>query len=171
MHRQGTVVRCLTKLAIMVGMVTLCSCFGPATVKNHQVLLDPSHLYAADLIPKGWMVIEDVVPSTTLDVSKLKFRSFLKDGELWVNGKVLRKRAVELKGNLGLTDAKRFLAEQGKIPAKPRDFYIVFPGTVLRDFVGRLRVPYLDFHGGRWVLDFNWLVGGWVDGGHLACSE
>lgn len=124
----------------------------------------------ADLIPDGWAVVEDVAPST-FDVSELKPVSFLKPGESSIGGEEMRKRAIEFKGNLGLADGKRLLAEQDKIPVEFREFYITLPGTVLRDSDGILRVPYLRFNVGRWVLDFLWLGDDWHDDDRFACCE
>ncbi len=124
----------------------------------------------ADLIPEGWTVVEDVAPST-FDVSKLKPASFLKQGESSIGGEEMRKRAIEFKGNLGLADGKRLLAEQEKIPAEFRKFYISLPGTVLRASGGGLCVPDLYFDGGRWVLGFSWIDGDWFDFARFACCE
>ncbi|MEK7625268.1 MAG: hypothetical protein AAB467_02870 [Patescibacteria group bacterium] len=133
----------------------------------------PSLALAAELIPTGWTVIEDVAPSA-FDISKLKPRSFLTaaDTKGWITGEEMRKRAPELGGNLGLSDAPRLLADGGKaIPVKFRGYYIPLPGTKLRDSGGRLCVPCLGWGGERWYLDFVWLGRGWGGGGRLACSE
>jgi len=124
----------------------------------------------ADLIPRGWTVVEDVAP-TAFDISKLKPVPFLKQGESEISGEEMRKRAVEFNGNLGLADGQRMLAEQDKIPAEFRDYYIVLSGTVLRDSGGSLSVPFLYFNGGRWVLDFCWLDGVWGGLGRFARCE
>jgi len=125
----------------------------------------------ADIIPKGWTVVEDVAPTAFADI-KLKPVSFLKQGESSISGDEMRKRAVEFKGNLGLADGKRMLAEHDKIPAEFRDFYILLPGTVLRDSGDDLSVPYLDFDDGSWVLDFRWLdLLDWDDDGRFARCE
>jgi hypothetical protein len=83
----------------------------------------------------------------------------------------MRKRAVEFKGNLGLSDGKRMLAEQDKIPVEFRDFYILLPGTVLRDSDGDLYVPFLYWGGDRWYLGFYWLDYDWHVSARFACSE
>lgn len=124
----------------------------------------------ADLIPDGWKVAEDVAPSS-FDVSKLKLVAFLKKGESAIGGVEMRKRAIELKGNLGLADGQRLLAEQDKIPVEFRDYYIVLSGTVLRGSGGDLDVPCLAFFDGRWVLDFFWLDDGWHGLVRFACCE
>ncbi|TSC84638.1 MAG: hypothetical protein G01um101413_22 [Parcubacteria group bacterium Gr01-1014_13] len=130
----------------------------------------PSLVHAAELIPEGWTVVEDVVLSS-FDVSGLKPRSFLKERETSISSEQMRKRAAEFHCNLGLSDAKRMLAEQDKIPVEFRDFYIPFPGTVLRDPGGDLSVPYLFFYGGRWRMDFVWLGNDWDVSDRFACSE
>lgn len=141
----------------------------------------PSFIYAPELIPeytdkdgnkRKWNVLEDIAPSQ-FDTNKLKPRSFLKtsDKKGYISGEEMRQRAVEFKGNLGLVDGKRMLAEQDKIPKEFRDFCIPLPGTLLRDSGGRLFVPCLRFGGRRWVLIFGWLGLGWRDGDRLACSE
>ena len=129
------------------------------------------------LIPKGWViamidgVAQNVAPSQ-FDISKLKPCSFLKKDESIISGPEMRRRAVQFKGNLGLCDGKRMLAEQDKIPKEFRDFYILLPGTLLRDPDGYLYVPRLYFLGGRWRLLFRWLNYGygWDDCRCLACS-
>lgn len=150
------------------------------TLENFQAFLRNPNQYlesksvsdTTDLIPNGWTVVEDIAPSQ-FDVNKLKPRSFLKksDKKGYINSEEMRKRVVEFKGNLGLSDAKRMLAEQDKIPTEFRDFYIPFPGTVLRDSDGDLIVPYLCWGGDRWYLGFRWLGNDWFDGDRFACRE
>ena len=154
---------------------------GRITQENLQAFLrNPnrgrfaSEIHAAELIPKGWTVVEDVEPTSDLDISKRKPSSFLKDSDKngYIDGPEMRKRAPEFKGNLGLSDGKIMLADGGKlIPKEFRDFYIPLPGTLLRDPDGRLHVPYLNFDVGRWVLSFDWLDDVWAGRGRLACSE
>lgn len=130
--------------------------------------LFPSQIHAADLIPQGWMVVEDVAPSK-FHVKELEFISFLNQGESSINCEVIRQRAVTLKANLGLVDGKRILAEQDKLPVELRDKYIVLPGTLLRAPDGLLRVAYLFWDGGRWCLSFRWLGCDWV--GHVRLAR
>lgn len=130
----------------------------------------PSATLAADLIPGGWKIVEDVAPSE-FKIGDLKFLSFLKESESSVTGKTMRQRAVAMKGNLGLSDAKRLLTEKEKIPRDLRGCYIVFPGTVLRVPRGCLGVAYLYWGVGRWGLFWAWLGSGWGGRGRFACSE
>lgn len=116
----------------------------------------PCELHASDLIPEGWTVVEDVSPS---DLTRgVEFVPFVKNGEGYINGELMRQRAVELKGNLGLSDVKYLLTHQELIPVEFRgNNYIVLPGTVLRSPDGRLGVPCLSWFVERWVLHFSWL--------------
>lgn len=114
----------------------------------------PSEIFAPELIPeytdedgnkRKWKIVEDVVPSN-FDISKLVPKLFLYGGDpRRINGEEMRERAVMLKCNLGLCDAKRLLAEQDKIPKEFRGFGIPFTGTLLRDSYGRLHIPCLAF--------------------------
>ena len=114
----------------------------------------PSLTLAANLIPTGWTLIEDVVPSTK---NGRDFITFLEKGESYINGEVMRQRAKKHTANLGLVDAKRDLEHQDNIPVGLRGKYLVYSGTVLRDSDGNLDVPCLDWGGDRWVLLFRWL--------------
>lgn len=129
--------------------------------------LFPCQIHAADLIPKGWTIIEDVFP-TELKVKDMEFISFLEKGEEYVGGEKMRQRAITLRGNLGLCDAKRVLADQAKLPKNLRGNYIIFPGTFLRDSDDDPGVPYLRWRGVCWVLDFSWLCGGFRGSDRLA---
>lgn len=130
----------------------------------------PCEIYARELIPQGWTVLEDVEPTANLDVAKLRFVSYLNGGESYIVGDEMRKRAVMLGGNLGLSDAPRILAEQAKLSVD-RNCYILLPGTKLRRAGGNLFVPYLFWFGGRLILYFFWLGHYFYDGGRLALSE
>ena len=129
-----------------------------------------SEISAAELIPSGWKVEEDVEPST-FRIEDIEFPTFLVGGESSIYGTVLRQRAVEQKANLGLVDLKRVLAEQGKLPTELRGKYLVFAGTLLRGSGGGLCVPFLYWDGDRWVLGFGWVGGGFDGDGRLARSK
>mgnify|MGYP001592610709 CR=1 FL=1 len=125
----------------------------------------PSLTLAANLIPTGWTIIEDVVPSIK---NGRDFITFLEKGESYINGEVMRKRAKKLTANLGLVDAKNDLEHQDNIPVGLRGKYLVYSGTVLRVSGGRLSVPCLFWYGDRWVLRFDWLGSDFHGFGRLA---
>lgn len=119
---------------------------------------------------KSWKVIKDVSP-TEFQVKDLEFVTFVKEGELLVNYKVARKRAIGLKANFGIADAQYLLEHQKEIPAEffETEERIVFPGTLLRDKGGSLMVGYL-FLGidGRWHGAFRGIYGPWGSHEYLA---
>ncbi len=118
----------------------------------------PSEILASDLIPEIWEVTEDVIPSE-FKISDLEFISFLVGDEQQISGHEMRKRAVTLRGNMGIVDSKRIIAGWTKIPKEPwnKYSYIALPGTVLRDLGGNLQIPYIcqhHWHEGRLELHF-----------------
>jgi hypothetical protein len=111
---------------------------------------------------------EDVEP-TVKSVADLELVYFLKpndDGR--ITGQVMRQRAVTLKANLGLSDAKYLLDHQSEISPEFRGKVLVFVGTLLRGSNGRLYVAGLYWDDGRWCLDFYWLDDDWRGGFCLA---
>ncbi|MBI5222484.1 MAG: hypothetical protein HY980_03235 [Candidatus Magasanikbacteria bacterium] len=147
---------------------------GQLVMGKLKFAMSPSEIHAADLIPtengNPWEVVEDVETSA-FDVAKLRPRSFLKDRELSIGGDEMRRRAVEFKGNLGLADGKRIVAEQRNFSSEFDGFYIPLPGTVLRDPHGDLYVADLHRLGDRWYIDFDRLGPDWNDDGRFACSK
>ena len=129
----------------------------------------PSDAIAAEY---GFTVLEDVQPSD-FQIKDLEMVPFLKpeDGGN-VIGTVMRTRAVTLKANLGLTDAKHLLKHKEEIPVEFRGKYLVFTGTLLRDSGGVLLVAYLFWNGVCWLLNFRWVDFVW-DGGNrlLRCKS
>lgn len=133
----------------------------------------PSEISAAELIGKcmpdflnyggknrEWWVVDDVAPSTTLNVSKLKPRWFLEKGEDPISTDEMLKRAVNFRGNRGLVDGKSMLINKGRqIPIEFRPWIILLPGTILSNLDGYRWIPCLKFHDGRWILDFEQLNG------------
>lgn len=127
----------------------------------------PSKKIAAEY---GFTVMEDVAPSK-FEVKDLELVSFLEDGESYVPGEVMRTRAVTLKANLGLSDAKYTYDHQAEIPPEFRKYYLVFTSTLLRR-PGRRpgRCPHvaiLYWIGGRWALACDWVGLNWYARGRL----
>jgi hypothetical protein len=137
----------------------------------------PCQRLVPHLIP-DWVkeVVEDVEP-TNFDPKKLKFSSFLRDGDNGrTDGQTMRSRAKEMKANLGLSDVPVLLGPDGKgletIPAELRGkAYIVLSGTLLRNSDGYLYVPCLGWGGDAWVLNFLWLADDWCEGDRLVSCE
>ena len=139
----------------------------------------PCQRFVSHLIP-DWVteVVEDVEPTITEGVI-LSFPSFLRgeDGGR-IDGETMRKRAVEMKSNKGLSDVPALLGKDGKglktIPAELQEggrVYIVFTGTVLRSSFGNLFVSYLSWNGGEWYLRFGRLDSAWDGLGRLVSCE
>lgn len=119
------------------------------------------------IIPyEAWQVVEDVQP-TSFRIQDVAPNSFLRTDESEITSQEMRRRAVVLRGNMGLVDAKYLLEHQIDIPADWEDCYLVFPGTVLRKSTdGHLFIPILIYgtYGG-WNLYFSDLDADWyMDG-------
>ena len=121
----------------------------------------PCQIHCPELIPSWCKEIVEDVASTDFNVGDLEFLRFLNDGEPPIAGAIMRQKAVALKANYGLSDAKRLLDHQDEIPTDMRGKYIVFTGTVLRGSGGGLCVACLYWVGGRWCMEFNVLGGDW----------
>jgi len=79
-------------------------------------------------------VIEDVPKSNNLDVANLEIVPYHKQKEIGVKGPEVRKRAIHLKANWGLSDVPTLFGEDGKgtrMLADFRDKWIIIPGTVI----------------------------------------
>lgn len=110
----------------------------------------PAFLY--DKTKEGWTLISDV----GFQSGEIELVEFLKPGEDQVDGTVMADRAKELNANLGQKYAEWMLEHQDRIPAKFRQFYLSFPGTVWRGSGGDRIVPFLYWDGDQWYLSFSW---------------
>lgn len=130
-------------------------------LKDLGIEKPPALIHAAKLIPNGWEIVkgEDVAPTLT-SVANLELVEFVVGSEEHVVGETMRKRGIEKRAMLGLSDAAFLLEHQAEIPEAMRKYYIVFAGTTLRDPDGDRRVAYLCWCGDQWVLRFGWLGGG-----------
>lgn len=138
--------------------------FDPERLKKHlqEAIVGSfsgSSGFRFDKSKDGWTLVED--EGSQLSVSGLEIVSFLKKVESSVSGESMRERAKELGANFGQRQAEYLLDHQAEIPAKWRDYYLVFPGTLWRASCGGLGVPCLAWLSGRWCLLFGWLDGGW----------
>ncbi|MEK7756363.1 MAG: hypothetical protein AAB385_04045 [Planctomycetota bacterium] len=112
---------------------------------------------------------------TNFNLADLQFRSFIKEGDSkYITGEEMRRRAITMKGNLGLADAKNLRDQLNSHPDKRKDLqgkYIVLPDTLLRRSGGDLHVAYLCWLGDSWEFRFPWLAHGWSGHDLFACSE
>lgn len=109
----------------------------------------------------GWRILKDE-DLTLNDPTHVEVVSILTEDECWVGGSELILRAMKLDACLGQHDAEFVLRYEDAIPRTWRENYFVFPATVWHDRhgKGRRRVSCLFWNGRRWVLDFDWLEGG-----------
>ena len=83
-------------------------------------------------------------------------REFLREGETFIGGEEMVKRAKEQGALTGLLHAEAMLREPEKIPVECRKFALVFP-EVSVDPSGYRDVWYLDWVGVHWYLHYSWL--------------
>ncbi len=124
-------------------------------------------VFQFDMTKEGWTGPPEDVDSRINSVSNLELLSFLKPGESYVNGEVMKKRAEEQNANFGQLDAEWLLDHQSEIPKEFRKYYLVFPGTVWQDSSGRRYVAYLSWCDDGWYLVFDWLDCDWDSGSRL----
>lgn len=118
-------------------------------------------------IGEGWSIVEEDERSlllTEIDLTKIVFKTMLKDAESSVIGEEKLKRLI-VSGSICL-DAKVFQTlweNQYLIPEnwKKTNHFIHFEGTVLRGYCGNRCVLYLFWHDGEWHWSFSWLFGKW----------
>ena len=119
--------------------------------------------FKRDMRKEGWTLLENAPRRISSVIDGV---SFLKDGESFINGEELIRRAcMELDANYGQEDAEWLLEHQDMIPAELRKFYLVFPATKVRSPGGFRRVPGLGWGGDQWGLGFRWLDGDWRSDG------
>jgi hypothetical protein len=128
----------------------------------------PSQIHAPECIPEGWTVVEDVEPfgHPSGFTPKRFLRSTdrgegvpIEDGR--IDGPMLRYRAVELRANKGLSDAKHMLKGHLWVQTYLRSYRLVFIGTVLRNQNDFLYVPCLRWWNDHWELEFEQLTHAW----------
>jgi|SRR6267378_3944964 len=107
-------------------------------------------------IPEGWKIIKDA-PFYYFHKNNFKFESILEKGEKSIATKEMLRRATRRKGNVGLSGAQYFLEHQEFLSDVSKDKYLVFPGTLLRDSKGDIRITGLHLIQGKWTLVFGWL--------------
>lgn len=124
-----------------------------------SVILKPQTDFRFDKRKNGWELIENVLLADNQE-NKLFLHSFLNEGENYVSGEKMLKRAKKMGDLAGQLHAERILTQADTIPDEWKKYFLLFPGTVWRGSDGDLRVPYLGWRGGEWCLLFGWLVSG-----------
>jgi len=115
----------------------------------------PLDTFQFDKVNDGWKLVEDVGPAD--DEFQLQLDTFLRESESCVSGEVMLERAKAMGDLAGQFHAERILRQQAEIPEDWRPFYLIFPGTGWQDSDGNRQVPYLNWNGDRWYLNWNWL--------------
>lgn len=122
-------------------------------------------------IGEGWSIVEQDERSlefTEVDLTKVSFKTMLKDGEKTVVGEEKLKR-LTASGDICL-DAKVFqtlwenqhlIPASWKEPTNGNTTYVFFDGTILRDSGGDRCVLFLFWSVGRWIWYYGWLDGRW----------
>lgn len=115
----------------------------------------------------GWKGVErEGVPCEgPIDISRLEAVPFHKDGENWVSGDEMMRRAKDAENFPGCSDWSQHHAEQLLLQAAelPKEWAcesgpaLLFPDTVLLDEYGRRYVPCLFWDDGEWQLSWHWL--------------
>ncbi len=128
--------------------VLIAECFKPA--------------FSRDMAKEeNWTLLEDAREPWPISVANMELMPFLKEGENYVGGEEMVRRArKELNTNLGQRHAEFLLEHQNEIPEEFRQYVLVFTGTIWRDRDGDRGVPCLYWLSEQWYLDVDWLENG-----------
>jgi len=116
---------------------------------------------------RGWqgMEREGAPCASPIAISKLEAVVFHKEGEDWVFGEEMMRRATDVERfpgcqGWGQHAAEDILSRAAELPAEwanEQGPALLSPDTVLVGKDGRRRVPYLVFHDGGWQLNWGYL--------------
>ncbi|OGZ17085.1 MAG: hypothetical protein A3G11_01945 [Candidatus Lloydbacteria bacterium RIFCSPLOWO2_12_FULL_51_9] len=101
---------------------------------------------------------------------ELELVKFLKDGEEFASGEVMRTRAVDLGHCAGERHALCLLAQEDTVPHEWREVCLVFPGTRRRERQGGVFILTMFWdtnHGPVWALHWHCLDDDFADFGRL----
>ncbi len=148
------------KVFLPILLVTLVS-----IASGQTITIDRSKpLNPAKFIGKGWTIEEQDERSlslTTIDLSKVRFETCLKDGEVNIDGEEKLKRLKEAADYIRL-DAKvmqTLLSNKKLIPESWKQkngepLYIFFDGTIFKDSDGVRYIVGMAFLNKKWDWDF-----------------
>jgi len=114
----------------------------------------------SDTLPEWGELLKDESVEEPDGPVTLEDIDVLEDGESYVGGEEMLKRAIKFGNRAGLRAAKALFRQQHLIPEEWRGKKVlVFTGTVVRDRDGLRLVAYLCWDGARWYLRWLWLDG------------
>lgn len=131
--------------------------------KKASGIVTPVRAQDTGLVPSGWKVKNDKLEGD-VDLAKLDYSTCpVYDGEDYITGGTMMKRAVEAGalGSLGFAAGLLKAQDEGKeiFPVESRGkHYFIMPLTELQDGGGGGFVAYFHWRGDRWVVYFRWLV-------------
>lgn len=105
--------------------------------------------------PRTEGILDENVPLSIS--STIEGVSILREGESHITCTELVIRAWDLGSNYGQEDAEWLLQRPEMIPAKLREFDLVFPGTIWEDPPHHPIIPVLCWENNQWNLHFAWL--------------
>lgn len=132
-----------------------------------EYLLYPSEIHALEHIPlsedqagnrKRWQVVRDVAPTLPIcfDITDLEFVRLFQSTEESTTGHEVLNTATTIKAELGLSDIKRFLAQDPETLRLIATTYtlLIFAGTRLKDLNDEEHFPCLEWDGDEWYVIF-----------------
>lgn len=137
-------------------------------VTNPKIAIGPALLYPFKddrPLKEGWLERverEGALCEGPIDISCLEAVPFHKDGEDWVSGDEMMRRASDAQSFPGCQGWSQHYAEQlfaraAELPEEMRPFVLPFTDTILVDRDGRRLVAVLLWLCGRWQLGWDWL--------------
>ncbi|MFH1575518.1 MAG: hypothetical protein ABIB55_01065 [Candidatus Nealsonbacteria bacterium] len=148
--------------------------FSPQELKFHlQAAIEGRFsgmpTFSRDMRKEGWTLVEDV-GDLLISIAYLEIVSVLKETEDSISEDEIRSRIKKLGTNLGQHHAEYLLEHSADIPVEWREYFLVFAGTIWRNYRGDLEMPCLCFDRGRWRLYFDWLKNYRLQHGRLVRS-
>ncbi|MDP2587064.1 MAG: hypothetical protein Q8P32_04860 [Candidatus Komeilibacteria bacterium] len=125
-----------------------------------KLIAELSAIFDFDKSRDGWTLLEDDASPLPGNFS-IEAVEFLKEGETWISGEEMTRRAKEeLNADSSQHLAEWLLKNQSKIPVELRGTVLVFTATKWQALDGDRSVAFLIWGGGRWYLSFFWLHDG-----------
>ncbi len=113
-----------------------------------------------DMRKYSWNLLEHQ-PRRITSVADFELIPFLKNGESYIRGEEMLRRARGQNVDLSQEDAEWLLDHQHEIPEEFRTYYLLFLGSVWQIRNRDCFIPYLHWGDGKWCLSWVWLGCGW----------